>query len=135
MVWSYITVKMDNEQIEELSRASLDDEIVLSLPVPDRIMGFHGQQAVEKLLKMLILGHRQRHEFTHNITALRSAAENLDEILPILPFPISELTDFAAQFRHTSPRDLSPTERDQIRETVRILREHVHARLEALIPE
>jgi hypothetical protein len=43
-------------QIEELSLVSLDDESVLSFPVPDRIYGFHAQQAVEKLLKMLILG-------------------------------------------------------------------------------
>jgi HEPN domain-containing protein len=123
---------MDNEQIEELSRASSDDEIVLSLPVPDRIFGFHAQQAIEKQLKMLILGNRKRHEFTHNIAALRAAAGNLGEILPDLPFPIADLTDFSAQFRYTSPRDLSPTERDQIRQTVRILREHVQARLAVL---
>jgi hypothetical protein len=132
MVWSYITVRMDNAQIEELSRASSDDEIVLSLPVPDRIFGFHAQQVIEKLLKMLILGNRKRHEFTHDLLALCVAVEDLGEILPAVPFPIADLTDFAAGFLYTSPRELSPTERDQIRETVRILREHVHARLAVL---
>jgi hypothetical protein len=43
-----------------------------------------------------------------------------------------ELTDFAAEFRYTASRDLTPTERDQIRESVRILREHVQARLAIL---
>jgi hypothetical protein len=66
-------------QIEELLLASLDDEVVLSLPVPDRIFGFHGQQVIEKLLKMLILGHRQRHAFIHDISALRATAEGLGE--------------------------------------------------------
>jgi HEPN domain-containing protein len=119
-------------QIELLLLASLDDELVLYVQLPDRIFGFHGQQAVEKLLKMLILGNRQRHEFTHNIRALREAAEELGEVLPALPFPITELTDFAAEFRYTTPRVLTAIERDRIRETVRILRQHVDARLIAL---
>jgi hypothetical protein len=88
---------MQNEQIELLSLASLDDESVLAFPVPDRIFGFHAHQAVEKLLKMLILGNRQRHKFTHNIRILSDHAEDLGEILPPLPFPIIELTDFAAE--------------------------------------
>jgi HEPN domain-containing protein len=118
-------------QIELLSHASLDDETVLPLPVPDRVFGFHAQQAVEKLLKMLILAHRQRHEFTHSIRTLRDAAELLGETLPPLPFPIVELTDFAAEFRYGAPRVLTSAERDQIRETVQILRDFVNARLKA----
>ena len=39
-------------QIELLSLASSDDESVLSLPLPDRVFGFHAQQAVEKQLKI-----------------------------------------------------------------------------------
>jgi hypothetical protein len=78
---------------------------------------------------MLILGNRQRHEFTRNIRALREAAEILGETLPPLPFPIIELTDFAAEFRYATPRAFTTAERDQIHETVRILREHVTARL------
>jgi len=123
---------MHNEQIDELLRASSDDEIVLSLPVPDRVFGFHAQQAVEKQLKMLILGRGQMHEFIHDIERLISAVHGLGETLPSLPSPIADLTDFAAQFRYTDPRELSPAERDQLRETVRILREHVHTRLIAL---
>jgi hypothetical protein len=49
---------MENEQIDERSDASLDDEFVRSAPMPDRVFGFHAQQAIEKLLKMLVLGNR-----------------------------------------------------------------------------
>jgi hypothetical protein len=119
-------------QIEELSQASSDDEAVLSLPVPDRIYGFHAQQAIEKQLKMLILGHRRRHAFIHDISALRSAVEDLGEKLPSLPFPVNQLTEFAGVFRYSTPRELTPVEREQILETIHILREHVHARLVAL---
>jgi HEPN domain-containing protein len=123
---------MQNEQIELLSLASSDDEAVLSFPLPDRIFGFHAQQAVEKLLKMLILANRQRHKFTHDIELLQDSAEALGEVLPQTPFPINQLTAFAVQVRYDTPRALTAAERDQIRETVRILREHVRARLIAL---
>ena len=119
-------------KIEELLLASLDDEVVLSLPVPDRIFGFHGQQAIEKLLKMLILGHRQRHAFIRDVTALRATIEGLGESLPPTPFKYTELTEFAGVFRYSTPREFTSAERDQIRETVRTLREFVHARLQAL---
>jgi hypothetical protein len=131
-VSSCITVKMQNEQIELLSLASLDDEAVLSFPLPDRIFGFHAQQAVEKLLKMLILANRRRHKFTHDIELLQEAAGELGEILPPAPFPIKQLTVFAVEVRYDLPKALTPVERDQIRETIRTLREHVHTRLVAL---
>jgi len=110
-------VKTQNEQIELLSLASLDDEAVLGFPLPDRIFGFHSQQAVEKLIKMLILATRHRHKFTHDIELLQEAAEELGEVLPPVPFPIKQLTAFAVEVRYDLPKDITPTERDQIRET------------------
>jgi HEPN domain-containing protein len=123
---------VNNKQIDELSHASSDDELVLYVQLPDRIFGFHDQQAVEKLLKMLILGNGQRHEFTHDIQKLTDAAKDLGEVLPAHPFPIADLTDYAGGFRYTEPKELTPIEPDNIRETVRILRQHVDARLIAL---
>ncbi len=107
------------EPIQELLDASSDDEVVLSLPVPDRIFGFHAQQSVEKLLKVPILANGSNHAYIHDLEVLSKSVVSLGETIPHLTFPISDLTDFAAQFRYTSPRDLSPTERDQIRQTVR----------------
>ena len=45
------------------------------------------------------------------------------------PFKFTELTEFAGVFRYSTPREFTSTERDQIRETVRILREFVNTRL------
>jgi hypothetical protein len=123
---------MENEQIDELSDASLDDEFVLSAAMPDRVFGFHAQQAIEKLLKMLILGNRTMYAFTHDIERLQTRLAELGEGIPPLPFPIVDLSDYAAQFRYSRPHTLSSIERGQIRESVRILREHVHARLATL---
>jgi len=98
---------MENEQIDELSDASLDDEFVLSATMPDRVFGFHAQQAIEKLLKMLILGNRTMYEFTHDIERLQTKLVELGETIPPLPFPIVDLSDYAAQFRYSRPHALS----------------------------
>ena len=120
------------EPIRELLDASSDDEQTLTWPVPTRVFGFHGQQAVEKLLKVLILASGSNHEYIHDIEVLSTAVVTRGEIIPAVPFPLADLTDFAVIARYTASRDLTPTERDQIRESVRILREHVQARLEIL---
>jgi len=114
-------------QIEELLLASLDDEVVLSLPVPDRIFGFHGQQVIEKLLKMLISA-------IANVTPSSTTSAHFVPQLRVwgsrpTPFKFTELTEFAGVFRYSTPREFTSTERDQIRETVRILREFVNTRL------
>jgi HEPN domain-containing protein len=120
------------EPIQELLDASSDDEQTLSVPVAGRIFGFHAQQAIEKLLKAWIVGTGTNHEYTHDLDILARTVTTLGETMPTLTFPISELTDFGVLFRYTAPRDLSADEREQIRDTVRILREHVHVRLAAL---
>ena len=58
---------MEEEQIAELLAASSDDEAVLYVEVAERIFGLHAQQAVEKLLKTLIVAHGHSYAFTHNI--------------------------------------------------------------------
>jgi hypothetical protein len=120
------------ESIQVLLDASSDDEATLAFPLPSRIYGFHGQQAVEKLLKVLILVTGSNYDYTHDIEVLVQTVLSGGETVPGTPFPISDLTDFGVLFRYTEPRAVTSVEREQIRETVRILREHVHARLVAL---
>ncbi len=123
---------MEEEQIAELLAASSDDEAVLSVVVPDRIFGFHAQQAVEKLLKTLIVAHGHSYAFTHNIETLRSSAEAASGHLPPTPFALTDLTENASAFRYSAPRELPDADRANIRKSVRILREHVNARIDAL---
>ena len=54
------------ELISQLLRASHGDEHALLLDVPDRVFGFHSQQAVEKFFKVLIAAHGQEFPFIHN---------------------------------------------------------------------
>jgi len=121
-----MTVNYKNPAIQELLDASSDDEFVLSFALPGRIFGFHAQQAIEKLLKVLILATGANHDYTHDIVILVESATRLGETLPQVEFPMNDLTDFAVDFRCMAPRVLSPTERGQIRDTVC---KHVHTRL------
>src|ERR1017187_1337245 len=96
------------EPIRELLDASSDDEQTLAWPVPTRVFGFHGQQAVEKLLKVLILASGSNHEYIHDIEVLSKAAVTRGEIIPAVPFRIADLTDFAVIARYTASRALTP---------------------------
>ena len=123
---------MDGEQIEERLHASLDDEAVLAFDVPSRIFGFHAQQVVEKLLKSLILTYDQPHGRGHDIKILMQTLARLGEVLPSTTFAAADLTAYAVQFRYVEPAAFSETDRADIRHSVRIFREPVNARIDAL---
>ena len=55
---SYMSVA-DNPHIDRLLNASARDEVVLVYPLPDEVLGFHAQQAIEELYKALITCHGQ----------------------------------------------------------------------------
>ena len=69
-----MTAKFSMEAIQELLDASSDDEVTLSFEVPNRIYGFHGQQAVEKPLKVLVL-------LTAPITSTRTTSKCYSNLL------------------------------------------------------
>jgi len=87
---------------------------------------------VEKLMKALISARSAPFELTHNLLRLNAVVQDLGEALPATPVPLSDLNDFAVEYRY----DLlfqheTPSIADLI-ETVRLIREHVVARIAAL---
>jgi hypothetical protein len=115
-----------------LIKASEDEAALYGTGNPDAVLGFHAQQAVEKLLKALISARSVAFELTHNLLRLEKALRDLGESLPQTPVPLSDLNDFAVEYRyellfqHTSP-DVA-----ELQQTVRLIREHVVTRITAL---
>jgi hypothetical protein len=115
-----------------LIKAAEDEAILHSDGISESILGFHAQQAVEKLVKALLSELSIPFELTHNLGRLQTALEAAGESLPATPLPLSDLNDFAVVYRYDLLFQLAVPERADLIETVRLLREHVVARIAAL---
>jgi HEPN domain-containing protein len=115
-----------------LIKAAEDEAALQAVGNPDAVVGFHAQQAVEKLMKALISARLAQFELTHDLTRLMRALQGLSETLPTTPLALSDLNDFAVEYRYDILfQHAIPTRADLI-ETVRLIREHVVSRIRAL---
>jgi hypothetical protein len=115
-----------------LIKASEDEAALHAIGNPDAVLGFHAQQAVEKLLKSLISARSVPFELTHNLVRLTKVLNDLGETLPATPIAIPDLNDFAVEYRYDLLfQHATPAVVDLI-DTVRLIREHVVARITAL---
>jgi hypothetical protein len=120
-------------QAQILLIKAAEDEAVLQLEnIPESILGFHAQQAVEKLIKALLSSLSVPFELTHQLGRLQTALEAAGEILPATPLPLSELNDFAVVYRYDLLFQFATPDNAELTETVRLIREHVVARIAAL---
>jgi len=116
-----------------LLRKSAEDERATQLDgIPHAILGFHPQQAIEKLLKALLAEKAIRYLRTHDLELLQQQLQDSGEILPATPVPLKELVDYAVEFRYDDSLPTRTLEPLQIRATVRIIREFVHRRVHEL---
>lgn len=77
-----------------------------SLPGPGKI-GFHAQQAVEKLLKGLLTSYGVDPEDRHNLGQLVEQIRRLDRATGDAVAETSELTPYAVIYRYPPPRPSS----------------------------
>jgi HEPN domain-containing protein len=117
-----------NPHIQRLLDAAERDEATLQYPVPDEIFGFHTQQAIEKLLKVLITAHGEEFEFTHDLMPLYTQLESLGELLPSISMPVKVLTAFAVQSRYDDGPELPSALRAAMLLDVVCMREFVEKR-------
>jgi HEPN domain-containing protein len=111
---------------------SAEDEDALLHPVKDAVFEFHTQQAVEKLLKVLIAAHGEDFPFTHDLGILIDQLELLGETIPDLGIPLRQFTKFAVIVRYDSAVPLNDAERERCRKLVADLREFVMERVAVL---
>jgi hypothetical protein len=69
---------------------------------------------------------------THNLLRVATALQNLGEALPVTPISLSDLNDFAVEYRYDLLFQIAAPDRMDLIETVRLIREHVVARIAAL---
>jgi HEPN domain-containing protein len=69
-------------------------------PLPLEIIGFHCQQAMEKLLKAYLVFHDREPEKTHELPALLKKCMAFDPDFVKLSDACSDLTDYAAKTRY-----------------------------------
>ena len=115
-----------------LQKAAEDETVLHAEEVPDGPFGFHAQQAVEKLFKALLAQKQILFDRTHDVTKLATQLADASETLPVTPTHFSELNQFAVVYRYDSIPLLEIPDRPATIETVRILREHITARIAAL---
>lgn len=115
-----------------LKRAD-DDAAILHMPgVPEIPFGQHSQAAIEKLLKALLNEKRGTFQRVHDLNFLAAELKSLGELLPSLPLVLGTLNDYATSLRYDDPGNTPPLDRQACVETVRLIRAHVVARIQAL---
>ena len=81
---------------DEAALAALSDEAA----VPDEVVGFHAQQAVEKLMKAVLAALDEDFPRTHDLGLLQTLLEESGRPLPDRLLAVEELTVWSVQFRY-----------------------------------
>lgn len=122
-----------DKEAEVLLIKAAEDEIVLKLPgIPDGPFGFHIQQAVEKLLKALLCQLAVKYRRTHDLEYLVTLLRDHGETIPTGIVDIAQLESYGIAYRYDSIPEVEILNRGATIETVRLVREHVVARISAL---
>jgi hypothetical protein len=120
-------------QAQILLIKAAEDETALHVDGnPESVLGFHAQQAVEKLIKALLSQLATPFELTHNLGRLQAVLTGAGESLPVTPIPIGDLNDFAVTYRYDLLFQFVGPDKSDLIETVRLIREHIHARIVVL---
>lgn len=92
-----------------LRKASGDEAALAALTrdraVPDDVVGFHAQQAVEKLMKAALAALDRDFPRTHDLGILMTLLEEAGHSLPDRFIVAEELTVWAVQFRYEDVLD------------------------------
>jgi len=88
---------------------TLLEEIIFNEKVRDEIIGFHAQQAAEKLLKALLMAKNIPYRRTHDLRELIDLIRDNDIEFPESLMEIRTLSPFAVEFRY----DYIPMEEEE----------------------
>jgi HEPN domain-containing protein len=71
-----------------LIKAAEDEQTLALDNLPEAILGFHAQQAVEKLIKALLAELNVPFEKTHDLSRLKKLLDAAGESLPVTPMQL-----------------------------------------------
>lgn len=89
---------------------------------PDEVLGFHAQQAAEKLVKAVLAARAIRYERSHDLRYLIELLQEAGVDFPLDPDRVDELTDFAVPLRYEDPSEQEPLDRSTTLELITALR-------------
>lgn len=101
---------------------SILDRLLDDSDVPDDVLGFHAQQAIEKRLKAVLAFHEIAYDRTHSIGYLTSLLEHHGIDLSGSREQIEELTPWAVAARYEG-RFEEVLDRTAVREQVSVVRD------------
>jgi len=87
------------------------DKLIDDHEVPDDMIGFHAQQAVEKLIKAVLAHQDIEYPRVHDIDRLVDVLEAHQVALPRQARSLDELTPWATQLRYDESLDVEPLDR------------------------
>jgi len=127
------------EQARILLAKALEDEHAVSVMVSHAdiapaIIGFHCQQAAEKLLKALLSAHSVFFRHRHNLSELIEALDQSGHPLPDELRAVEKLTPFAVGFRYDLFEEHSAFDGRSALGLIRRLREYVERVVRAAPP-
>jgi HEPN domain-containing protein len=126
-------MKQREQALLLLGKAAQDeallDQVLSSDKVGDEIIGFHCQQAAEKMLKALLSDLGVRFRKTHEIGALVTLLAKSGHPLPEGFEDLDALTPFGAVYRYEDYDSELVLDREQARAMLRALRIWVESRL------
>ncbi|MBI4664493.1 MAG: HEPN domain-containing protein [Verrucomicrobia bacterium] len=108
---------------------ALVDKVLEDPVIPDELVGYHSQQAVEKLLKARLVELGVNYPKTHNLQTLIELLEDRGKSLPPELSDLDLLTPYATIYRYEDPSSAVNFDRKAAREFIRRLRHWVEAEL------
>jgi HEPN domain-containing protein len=98
---------------------------MLQFPLPDSGFGFHAQQAVEKLYKILLAHRNGKYPFSHDLKSLRNRVEASGISLPSSSFRLEDLSEYSGNARYDAPIAIPNETRLLLRQCIADLRSFV----------
>ena len=116
-----------------LRKAAADEALVAKVlddpAIADELVGYHCQQAVEKLLKARLVDLGVNYPKTHNLQTLVELLEVQGKQLPADLAELDQLTPYATIFRYEDPPPAGNFDRKTAREFICRMRGWVEAEL------
>ena len=129
-----LDVKVD--EVRVMLRKARSDEQSLGLDGQSpQIAAFHGQQAIEKLLKAWLIALDVAPPKTHELKKLEDALLGLGNRVPAGAVTLKTFNDYAVKWRYADIPDPERIDLAAMRETVASLRVHVVRQILDLLPE